>query len=763
MSLFAVNKLPFRKALVTLALVPLAAGVGLGAMFGWSSYTNFQKLDRAYTMAQLAHAGGQMMMIMPMEGTVPPAERPQVRAKSDQIYKVLTQQLDGLTGDAANDPLMKKQRSDLEATFGKMPEFRQLIDAGDTNPILPLRYAQPVSTAALGLAARAGGLTDDVDLARDIRGYHAWMKVNEGYLVLNRLGQVFVKNGSFGKPEQARFNSALSQIRIFEPTMREFITPAMLARYDAFFSKPQGEMINNLIKGMESLEDFKGKSEDLGSFISAMADRRDYVAGLLTENGEKLLSAAADRRDQARQSMILIVSGLIGFVVLVIALSAAITRSLSSSIRGIGRSMTDLVSGDTSSTIPYTDRADEIGAMAQSVEVFRQAAVRNAQLEAEAAGNRARMEAERAQLQEQAEQEAEKRLQQATGALAASLRRLADGDMLCDIQHPLAPQFESLRSDFNASVAQLRETLRAVGTTVTMVAGGAREISDASDNLAKRTEQQAASLEETAAALEEITSNVTATSHRTGEARDVVRNARDQAEKSGAVVRNAVTAMERIEQASKQISNIIGVIDEIAFQTNLLALNAGVEAARAGEAGKGFAVVAQEVRELAQRSANAAKEIKGLIANSTAAVSEGVKLVSDTGQGLTAIEELVLTINAHMDAIATAAHEQSSGLAEVNTAVNHMDQATQQNAAMVEEMNAAGAGLAGESQKLNELISRFQLGQGAAAVSQGAALRQTAAAMRAPLPARPAPSRSVASAPRSAGNAALASQDWEEF
>ncbi len=227
-----------------------------------------------------------------------------------------------------------------------------------------------------------------------------------------------------------------------------------------------------------------------------MAERRDYVAGLLTENGETLLSAAADRRDQARQSMILIVSGLIGFVVLVIALSAAITRSLSSSIRGIGRSMTDLVSGDTSSTIPYTDRVDEIGAMAQSVEVFRQAAVRNAQLEAEAAGNRARMEAERAQLQEQAEQEAEKRLQQATGALAASLRRLADGDMLCDIQHPLAPQFESLRSDFNASVAQLRETLRAVGTTVTMVAGGAREISDASDNLAKRTEQQAASLEE---------------------------------------------------------------------------------------------------------------------------------------------------------------------------------------------------------------------------------------------------------------------------
>ncbi len=173
-----------------------------------------------------------------------------------------------------------------------------------------------------------------------------------------------------------------------------------------------------------------------------------------------------------------------------------------------------------------------------------------------------------------------------------------------------------------------------------------------------------------------------------------MRNTRSRAEHSGVVVGNAVTAMERIEHASKQISQIISVIDEIAFQTNLLALNAGVEAARAGEAGKGFAVVAQEVRELAQRSANAAKEIKALIGNSEVAVSEGVKLVNETGDGLTAIAGLVQAINEHMDAIASAAQEQSVGLGEVNQAVNHMDQATQKNAAMVEEMNAASAGLA---------------------------------------------------------------------
>jgi methyl-accepting chemotaxis protein len=374
--------------------------------------------------------------------------------------------------------------------------------------------------------------------------------------------------------------------------------------------------------------------------------------------------------------------------------------------------MRQLAGGDLSVVVSGSRRSDEIGEMARAVEVFKDAALHNRDLEKQAEETRRASEAERISIQQRAEQEAEDRLTKATSGLATGLKRLASGDMLCEIHEKFSEQFEALREDFNSSVHQLRTTLEQVNQTAQSVSNGSGEISAASDQLSKRTEQQAASLEETAAALEEVTTNVKQTSERAGEARQMVRHASERAIASSTVVSSAVEAMQKIEMASSQISNIIGVIDEIAFQTNLLALNAGVEAARAGEAGKGFAVVAQEVRELAQRSAHAAKEIKALIGNSEAAVNQGVTLVNDTGSGLNEIAQLVTAINEHMDAIATAAREQASGLSEINTSVNHMDQVTQQNAAMVEEMNAAGAHLAQESDRLSDLLAQFRMHEG---------------------------------------------------
>ena len=343
-------------------------------------------------------------------------------------------------------------------------------------------------------------------------------------------------------------------------------------------------------------------------------------------------------------------------------------------------------------------------------------------------------------------------------SIGSALKRVASGDLGFRLNEPFQPDFETIRVDLNATIEQLGTTIYSVSHVAQAIDAGSQEISHSADDLSKRTEQQAASLEETAAALDEITANVSLSSKRVEEARTVAIQANTNATESGRVVNDAVNAMQRIEQSSKEITNIIGVIDEIAFQTNLLALNAGVEAARAGDAGKGFAVVAQEVRELAQRSASAAKEIKRLIQASTNEVSGGVKLVSETGEALKKIGEYIVNINQHMDAITTSAKEQSTGLSEVNGAVNQMDHVTQQNAAMVEETNAASATLANESAKLKSLISHFNLGNHNYGQSQ---LLQAADAMRKPSQAalRPtSPARTAA-----IGNTAVKSESWEEF
>jgi methyl-accepting chemotaxis protein len=428
-------------------------------------------------------------------------------------------------------------------------------------------------------------------------------------------------------------------------------------------------------------------------------------------------SAMVEGATSARNQMLMIAAGILAAAL--VAAFVAATRFVRP-IEEITSVMRRLAGSDFAVTVPFVGRRDEIGGMARSVEVFRTAAIRNRDLEAEAAISRDRADKERLDLQRRAEIQAEERLNQATSLLAEGLRRLSSGDMLCEIGTPFSAQLDPLRLDFNASVRQLRGVLADVAASVAIVTRGAQNVSLATNDLAKRTEQQAASLEETAAALEEITANVKSTAQRSSEARGTVHGARAKSDQSGKVVDDTILAMERIENASRRIGQIIDVIGDIAFQTNLLALNAGVEAARAGEAGKGFAVVAQEVRALAQRSSEAAKEIRQLVTDSAEAVGQGVRLVGDTGGCLSEIADLVISANGHMEAIATASQEQSAGVSQVNVAVNHMDQGTQQNAAMVEHMRSAGAALAQESARLSALLSHFQVEEDAVAERKAA-------------------------------------------
>jgi len=341
--------------------------------------------------------------------------------------------------------------------------------------------------------------------------------------------------------------------------------------------------------------------------------------------------------------------------------------------------------------------------------------------------------------------------------IANGLQALSNADLAYRITERFDPAFEALKVDFNTSADRLERSMLQVVENASSIQSGAQEIAKASEELSGRTERQAANLEETAAALDQVTATVAKSAGGAGHASAVAAEAKHEAERSSALMADAIKAMDGIKTSSAQITQIIGVIDEIAFQTNLLALNAGVEAARAGDAGRGFAVVAQEVRALAQRSAEAAKEIKGLIAASSDQVRDGVSIVSETGVALGAISEKVAEIHGLIAEIATSSQVQSTGLGQVNTPVNQIDQVTQQNAAMVEEATAAAARLSDEADQLNGMVASFRLSG-----HDGGRRLATATAT-----ARPAPraTRAVARPAliTTAQQAPAADQDWQEF
>jgi methyl-accepting chemotaxis protein len=391
-----------------------------------------------------------------------------------------------------------------------------------------------------------------------------------------------------------------------------------------------------------------------------------------------------------------------GFLTFVIALS--ITRPIGQLVTTMG----ELAKGHNDVDVQGTERGDEIGQMARAVLVFRDAAVEKIRLEGESAEQRRAAEEERrrnseAQAKAAAEQAA------AVEALASGLAKVSDGDLRVRLKDGFTDTYRQLRDDFNTTVERLHETIQAIATSTREVAGTAAEISTSTTDLSQRTEEQAAGLEETSASMEQISATVKKNAENAQQANQFPVGTREVADRGGQVVAQAVSAMARIEESSRKISDIISVIDEIARQTNLLALNAAVEAARAGEAGRGFAVVASEVRSLAQRSSQAAKDIKDLITNSSGQVQEGVELVNRAGASLTEITDSIKRVVEIVSEIASASGEQSTGIDQVNTALTQMDEVTQQNSALVEQNAAAAKSLEQQSQSMEQRASFFRV------------------------------------------------------
>lgn len=494
----------------------------------------------------------------------------------------------------------------------------------------------------------------------------------------------------------------------------------------------------------------------------------DTMAGMLSDIAQKGGQAVRERLAEAdaASGAAFYIQLMAGMAALILTLAMQIFHgnSLKNGINAVRGSMLRILDGDIQTPIQAIERGDEIGEMARATELFRKAAEEKRALEDSSEEARRTIESERQQ-QEARQREDAAAIRFAVDALKHGLQRLADGDITAQIDTPFREDFDGLRRDFNQTITELQSVVSEIRVNSISIQSYSRQMQSAAEDLAKRTEQQAASLEQTSAALDQITARVRTSAERANEAGGMVEGTRQTSERSGKVVADAMSAMERIEDASREIGNIINVIDEIAFQTNLLALNAGVEAARAGEAGKGFAVVAQEVRELAGRAATAAKDIKTLVHKSSEEVRNGVDLVTATGDVLSHIGEDVVQISDHVLSIAAAAHEQNTGLSEINAAVSQMDQVTQRNAAMVEETNAASVTLAQDADKLIQVISRFKLGERIGSYTAPKAVSE---------PARPQASRARTLVNRVAGafnrntavaraEPARASDNWEEF
>ncbi|MEZ2410030.1 methyl-accepting chemotaxis protein [Bosea sp. RCC_152_1] len=617
------------------------------------------------------------------------------------------------------------------------------------------------------------------------------------------------------------------------PTLRKFV-----ADLEKVAPAEERGTVAQIAKSVEEFIAFRTETARLGRQVSAEAANaqgnneanranRKALNDLLISFSQRVEQAGIVVGDEAtaftRQIQWLLPLMLLATLVVSIGFALVFAqRSITRPILDLSKVMETLTAGGTDVDVPHTGRPDEIGAMARAVSVLRQSTEQVALLQeqerAAAAARLARAQSMEAVVSDVGEvvaaaaagdfsarlqiDDADEQMQRlvagineinsvvdgATTEFAGVLQAVAGGDLTRQVEGGYRGRFADLKGAINETVERLSATVATIQTTSADVGLAAREINMGADDLSKRTEEQASSLEETAATTEELAASVKASAQASKDAARIADEAMQAAQSGGAIAGQAVEAMARIESASQKISDIIRVIDDIAFQTNLLALNAAVEAARAGEAGKGFAVVASEVRTLAQRSGEAAKDISGLISSSNDEVGAGVKLVRQAGDQLARILEASRKVAATIADISAAAGEQANGIDEMSQAVAHLDEMTQANAALAEQSAASAGSLSGRIGQLNDLVATFRTGREAAGQSaypQAHAAAPARPAKAAPaVPARPTPAAATtapeparlrqlaeaafvqsrtAPAPRKVANGRAIDTGWEEF
>lgn len=698
------NNLKISFRLVVSTAVPVVGLLIFAATTMYERYQVATEMRHVHSLAslaphlsQLAHElqkeRGRSAGFVGSRGLNFAAALPAQRKVTDKQIVATNKQLDDFDFSFYPATLVKAQQH-ARRQLEDLTKMRSAVDQFSTTVPKMAKYYTGTIMALLSMVEELQlSSTNDV-VSKQISAYANLLQGKERAGRERAMGAVGFGSGEF-KPQV--YNNLVRFIdgqELFFTAFKRLATDKDVKFFEATLKgKPVDEVARMRAKALKSPETGGVTGTTAAEWFKTITAKIDLMKKIEDHTARSLNMIATDVENKAWA--VLRIKGLVTLTLLLITAGLAyyVISSVVGPMGGMTSAMRRLADGDDTVEVMGTERRDEIGSMAQALQVFQRQGEENKRLE------------------ENQRQTAEHSLR-AMEAIGTALAKLANGDLSTRVNEELTAEFQKLGEDFNEAVKQLQQTVSKVAQGTSRMRSGTREISQASDDMARRTENQAATLEQTAAAVDEITSTVKQTADTARQATEIVTKAKGEAGNGGEIVRQAIEAMTSIEKSSKEVGDIIGVIDEIAYQTNLLALNAGVEAARAGDAGRGFAVVASEVRALAQRSAGAAKEIKSLISDSAKQVGHGVDLVQRSGDALETIVTEVSNVVDLVNEITSRAQEQATGLDEINSAITQLDQVTQQNAAMVEQSTAASRELATQGDELAQIVDRFSVDSG---------------------------------------------------